>query len=818
MLFGYGIEAYKKGSYDMKHTLSGSRALLSSLLMAASLVSVSSLPVLAVAADNGSAVEQRRYQIPAGSLADTLNRYAVAAGVSLTFDPRDVPVQQSSGLNGSYSLNSGFAVLLQGTGLRAQFDSSTNSYRIEKEPASGLLPTVRIESTTEGTGSYTTGLTNTATRLDLSIRETPQSVTVMTRQRIEDQGLEEISEVLNQAVGVVLINSGPLGSDNNTIYSRGFPLENYQVDGVARSTRFGFQNDIADMAIFDRVEVVRGASGLLNGVGQPSGAVNLVRKLPTTEFQAHVAGKYGSWDHYRMEGDISGPITEDGKIRARLVGAWQDNDTFVDRLALEKKIIYGVIEAQVAASTLWSVGVEYQDHLSTGGDRFGMPLFYADGTRTHFSPSTNLSPDWGFHARENLSVFSALEHYFDNGWRVKLDLEHSRREYDSVMPSTALAGGRYDVDTLVAYRWGGKPEQNSVNLHAVGNYQLFGRQHELVLGGSYYQLEEKGRNYNEGEEPIDDLEALIRTGKFKRIDVSPSGGGSRTQEEQSGAYIATRLNPVDRVSVILGSRISNWQTRSDAIAASGAVTRGATSKDSSVVTPYAGVVVDITSYLSLYASYTDIFKPSTNYDARGNLLEPAEGTNVEGGAKLAFFDDKLNILANYYQTKQDNVPEYVPGPGGAVNYGPTGRFVYQGIDGTKTTGYELEISGQVSSQWQLGGGYSSNDPVDKNRQRRLTEVPQETFKMFTNYTPGWIPGLSVGANLRWQEGIYTNTINFDQGSVTLVDVMARYAINSQLTATLNINNLLDKTWYTSIRREGWYGEPRSAYLTLRYSF
>lgn len=811
----------------MKHHFSGSPYRVTSMFLA-SMLCASSLPVLTVVAQesatsnavNSTVNQQRVYDIPAGSLADTLNRFAVASGVSITFDPQQIPSQQSTGLKGKYRLDEGFESLLRDTGFEARYHAATNSYRLEKALPKGILPTVRVESTTEGTGSYTTGLTNTATRLDLSIRETPQSITVITRQQIEDQGLEEISESLDQTVGLVLSSSGPIGSDNNMIYARGFPLENYQVDGVARSTRFGFQNDIADMAIFDRVEVVRGASGLLNGVGEPSGAVNLVRKLPTTEFQAYVLGKYGSWDHQRLEGDVSGPLTESGNLRGRLVVAWQDNEEEMERLAMQKNILYGVLEGNVADSTILSVGVEYQKHESMGGDRFGSPIYYPDGTLTHYTASTNLTPDWGFHLRENLSLFSTLEHYFDNGWRIKLDLEKSRREYDSLMPSTLLAGAWGDNDDLVyAGRWSGDPEQDSVNLHAVGTYQLFGRTHDLVVGGSYARLEENNPYYNEVEAPIDDLDVLIKTGDFTRLDVGPLGEGNEMYEEQSGAYIATRLKPVDSVSIILGSRFSNWETRSDYIDVEGNIERGETSKESGVVTPYAGIVFDLTHYLSLYASYTDIFKPATVYDLNGALLDPAEGSNMEVGAKLSFYDDKLNLHATYYKTQQDNVPEYVPGPGGAVNRGPTGHYVYEGIDGTETTGYELEISGQLATHWQVGGGYADNDPRHADGSRRLTHVAQKTFKFFTHYNAvEWLDGLSLGANLRWLDGTVSDWTGYEQGSVTVVDLMARYQFSAQLAATLNINNLFDKTYYTSIRNEGWFGESRNAYLTLRYNF
>ncbi|HMN43767.1 MAG TPA: TonB-dependent receptor [Povalibacter sp.] len=145
-------------------------------------------------------------------------------------------------------------------------------------------------------------------------------------------------------------------------------------------------------------------------------------------------------------------------------------------------------------------------------------------------------------------------------------------------------------------------------------------------------------------------------------------------------------------------------------------------------------VVDLTKHLSVYASYTDIFKPATVRDANSNLLDPAVGSNLEGGVKLAFFEDRLNISGAYYETKKDNVPEYVPGPGGTVNYGPTGDYVYEGVDGTKTTGFELDVSGQLTANWEISGGYSHTRPVDANGEKRLTQIPTVTFKLFSAYT------------------------------------------------------------------------------------
>lgn len=761
----------------------------------------------------------RHYDLPAGPLSTTLTRFSSEAGIFLVGATDLVQGKTSPGVQGRFSVQQALKQLLAGTGLTAQ-PNEQGHFVLQAAADVIMLPSIRVVGITEGTGSYTTNLTNTATKLDLSLRETPQSVTVITRQRIEDQGLDEISKVLDQTNGLYLHHVNVVGGDDNPIYSRGFPLDNYQVNGVPRSTRFGFKNDIADTAVFDRVEVVRGASGLLNGIGEPAGAVNLVRKLPTEEFQAHVAAGYGSWNHHRVEADMSGALIASGRIRGRLVGAYQESDSFVDRLQNKKDVLYGVIEADLTPATYLTAGLEYQNHKTTGASAAfsGSPLFFQDGSRTPFSHSTNLSADWAGTSRENLTLFANLEHYFDNDWRVKLDLEQVRREYNLVVAAVQSWGVQPDgTGNFDARRWHGKPEQNSLNLHATGPFSLFGRDHELVVGGSYDQMKEKNWDYKGAYISDTNFLPILETGYYPRVDMSPTGTSSETGDWQSGAYAAARLNPADKWHVILGSRLSNWKTRTDSYDAAGMKTRGQTSEESAVITPYAGIVLDLTESLSLYTSYTDIFQPATYYDANGELLSPAEGSNIEAGIKLALHDNQLNLSAAWYRTKKDNVPEYVPGPGGAVNYGPTGRYVYQGIDGTKTTGFEFEVSGLLTPDWQASGGYSFNDLRDANNDKRLTHLPTRTFKLFTRYrTTEWLPNLILGGNLRWQNQVYTS--EYRQGSLAIIDLMVQYEISRNITSTLNVNNLFDKNYLTDIYNNGWYGEPRSAYLNLKYTF
>lgn len=790
----------------------------------------------AAPASDASATAQatQTFAIAAQPLSSALDALSEQTGLSFAYTSQTIEGITSPGVSGTMSTRDALRALLTNTGLSARY-TSANTVTLAPSPAFGSdngalrFNPVRVEAVTEGTGSYTTGLTNTATRLDLSLRETPQSVSVVTRERIDDQSLEEISDVIDQTIGMSVQTGGPLGSDANSIYARGFALENYQVDGIARSTRFGFQNDIADMAVYDRVEIVRGASGLLNGVGEPSGAVNLVRKLPSDQFQAAIEGKTGSWNHYRLEGDVSGPIASDGDVRGRMVAAYHDSDNYIDRLNLRKDVLYGIVEADIGDATLVTFGVEYQDHMNTGGGRFGIPVFFNDGTPTNFSRNTNMSARQSFHERENVTLFSGLEQYFDNDWRIEIDLESSRRKYDSVMIEPWTRDG-YAPDgsgtNLQARRWAAEPEQNSVNVHAVGPYSVFNREHEWVIGATYFDLEETGDFYNGTFEPLDNYLAFIADGRVEDQDVSANGGRYTTDEWQSAVYTATRIEPTDALSLIVGGRLSNWKTRTRyQLPEDFPYNIGNTSaEESSVFTPYAGAVINLTEAVSVYASYTDIFKPATVHDANGQLLDPAEGSNVEGGIKLALMEERLNLSATYYRTQKDNNPEYIPGPNGEANIGPTGQYVYAGLDGTKTTGIELEVAGQITPRWQISGGYSQANPKDKDGNDRLTYIPTDTLKLFTSYEAfGPLDGWTFGGNLRWQNSIDDDGVNGTgniarQDSFAVVDVVAQYAITPKLTATLNVNNVFDKTYYTHLRFHGFYGAPRSGYLTVRYAF
>lgn len=779
-----------------------------------------------------------RFDIPAGSLDAALSNFGRQASILLSVSSDMTAGLSSPGVSGDYTAHEALDRLLAGTGLEA-VESADGSYSLRQAPSppdAAILPMVEVAAMndparTEGTASYAARSAKTATGLGLSLRETPQSVTVMTRARLEDQGLDEISSVLEQTVGVTAAISTALGTDGVNYYSRGFAVNNYQVDGLARpSTVYGFEETTSDMAIYDRVEVVRGAAGLLSGVGNPSATINMVRKRPTREFNAYVTAQTGSWHRYRLEADAGGALSGSGNVRGRVVAAYQESDSFIDRMETDKQALYGVLEVDLTPATLLTVGAEYQHFHNAHAPRGGVPVFFSDGTETDFSRSTNVAAEWSDFSPENLNLFSSLEHRFDNDWKVTLALENMRRSYDDTIGYMWTFNGLNPDGTggdLLAARWSADLRQQIIDLRADGPFRLFGREHELMVGVNRSVSTDAGDDYpgwwfGFGSDywfPLPNAFEFFATGDIAKPDLSVTGARFGGRVEQTAAFAAVRLKPADATSVILGSRVTNWEETEWSQSAGAARVTTPKTKDSGVITPYAGVVQDLNENLSVYASYTQIFNPQSNEDSSGDRLDPVEGTNYEVGVKSEFYDGLLNASAAVFRIKQDNFAVAIPGV-----FTPDGGQAYNAEDGTVSKGFELELAGQLAPGWQVGGGYARAEARDRDDQRLLTEIPKDNVKLFSSYRlPGRLNAVTVGGNLRWQGEAYLentgpNGETFRQGSLVTVDFMAKYDVTKNLLLSLNIDNLFDEKYFSNVGNTSYYGEPRNALLSARYSF
>lgn len=254
-------------------------------------------------------------------------------------------------------------------------------------------------------------------------RETPQSISVVTRQEMDDFNLASINKVMEHTPGLNIVT---YDSERTEYYARGFAIQNFQYDGIPMlgSSAYSAGHTLSDMAIYDRVEVLKGSTGLLTGTGDPGAAINLIRKKPTNELQGLAKLSAGSWDNYRTDLDFSGALNENGSVRGRAVAAYQDMHSHLDRYQRQTSVFYGILEADLSSQTLLTAGANYQDSDPEGNTWGGIHLFDSNGNFNARPRSFNNGASWNSWKQNARTAFATLEHEFDNEWVMKLQLNH----------------------------------------------------------------------------------------------------------------------------------------------------------------------------------------------------------------------------------------------------------------------------------------------------------------------------------------------------------------------------------------------------------
>jgi outer membrane receptor for ferric coprogen and ferric-rhodotorulic acid len=665
--------------------------------------------------------------------------------------------------------------------------------------------------------------TNAALGLDLTPRETPQSIMAITEQQIEDQALSNVSDVLAFATG---ISAKAVDRGRNTLSARGFEITNFQIDGAPFQTgNVGF--DETSTAIYERVEIVRGATGLLNGAGEPSASVNLIRKhADSTKLIGELRLEAGTWDRLAITGDLSVALNSAGTVRGRVVAQGYTQDAFVDLEETRGYVFYGVIDADLGERTSLSIGGAYQRDKRSGVMWGQLPYWFSDGTRTDWDRSKTTGTDWNQWDTEDQTAFVMLKHGFSNGWSLRADLGYHRQVENSKLlwisgypdPVTGLgleAGG---------YWYDSRPKQLNAGVMAQGPFSLFGRQHELVAGAMYNHLRGGWTNQDPtpGWGPAPNFlswtgSSYLEPAWGPRYEMSGKG-----TTKQLAAYAAGRLNLTDDLKVILGGRLSSYERDEEVTAYTPAAY---TISHDSIFTPYAGVIYDLTDTVSAYASYTSIFKAQTARDRNGDYLDPLQGDAYEAGLKAEFLGGRLLASAALFRVEQNNFA--VPDPGFFVP--GTADPASRAAQGTVSQGYEIEVSGQITPQWEVNLGWTDYEAEDADGADVVAHHPRKMLKLATVYDLQAVaPGLRVGGSLRWESRppqIATNPgtgadERVGQPAYAIVGVMAEYQITKRISAQLNINNVFDKTYFSN---NAWfagyiYGEPRNARVTLEYKF
>lgn len=758
-----------------------------------------------------------RFEIPAQSLDAALAAFSAVTRVQVLVPGEFTRGLSSPGVSGSYPQDQALARLLRGTGLSAAYidgDSVTLERPRAAEDTSLQLGATKIDSkllgaTTEGSGSYTTGAL-TIGKGEQKLKDIPQSVSVVTRQRLDDQNMNSLQDAMRQVTGAT-IKSYNAGSNLNDVYMRGFLVDQVQVDGVSQRTGQGDMATSFDLAMFDRVEVLRGPSGLYQGAGEPGGTINLVRKRALGQFALSGEMSAGSWDRYHSTVDITGPLNDDGTLRGRFVTAYENNQSFVDYAQNERPMVYGRLEYDISPATTLSLGGAYQRNNSTPA--FGLPA-YASGKLLDVSRSTFVDAKWNELDERLWESFFEVDHALDNGGQFKTSLTYRDAETptrnftwsdDAVNPETGAS-------SAVAYAY--YTHIKTLGLDSFVNLpvEAFGRTHEFTLGAEYQHL---------------DKEFTYGGGEYFDINVFDPGSidipkrdyamvnGNWSKSHQYGLYARSKISATDWLDVILGSRVTWFDSEArNANPFFDDFSNTDTNIDRKVI-PYAALVAKLTPELSAYASYTSIFKPQTEVDASGQPIDPREGEQYELGLKREFLDGRLNGSVAVFRIYDENRAQLV-----------SQTAYYEGQSKVRSQGWETELAGNLTDNWSISTGYAFTllkSMSDENYQG-ISITPKHNFNLWTRYefSDGPLTGFSVGGGVRVvSETYYKRDVDFVQGGYGVATAQVGYRFNQHLSTTFTANNLFDRKYYERVDSawgSNFYGEPRSLTFAVRASY
>jgi outer-membrane receptor for ferric coprogen and ferric-rhodotorulic acid len=657
-----------------------------------------------------------------------------------------------------------------------------------------------------------------ATGLELDIANTPQSIVQLDRAMLDTFALDSINTALRYANGVSVES---VETERTNYFVRGFDIRQMQVDGVLMVTGEDYVGSF-DTSLYEKIEVIRGANGLLTGIGAPSGTINYIRKRPLNQRQGALKLSTDRWGARRVDADFSTPLTESGSWAARVVAADSDEDTWIDRYNNHRQVAYAVLDGQLGANAVVTLGYSFQNSKTSNPLWGALPTVYSDGAQARWDRSASNSMNWAFWDTQTRSAFAELLYQLPGDWQLKLVTNFTNRKEDS---ETIWYDGRPDRETgLGLTGWPGSyPGDSDVlfgDLSLSGSLQLGGREHDILIGVSENREQTKYwiRNVPETDPVWGPAPPFFGTWNGTEIPRPPFGAPELASDYDSNLtryYAAAQWRLSDEWTLLTG--LHRFDVEKSGMAWWAPVNEG-----EAKTSPYAGVVWSVTDTAKLYASYSDIFRPQNELNEQGEFLGPSKGENFEVGLKKTWLGGNLLGAFALYQAEQSNYAEY----GGFDD--TSGLSWFRGIE-IKTQGLEIDLTGRLNDHWTVQAGYAYLDLKDAGNGDERTYLPAHKVTLLSEMDVPSIAGLSLSVSLRWQDAIHYTSENtatlVKQSSYALLGVGATYDFNEHLSLALNIDNLTDETYLNSLYwadiyawDQAYYGEPRNATLRLTYDF
>ncbi|TWT21438.1 TonB-dependent siderophore receptor [Luteimonas marina] len=667
-------------------------------------------------------------------------------------------------------------------------------------------------------GQRASRVSNGATNLDLDIKETPQSISVIGTEQMEQFGADSLNDALRLATGIQVEQT----STNSTRFlARGFEIKNTQIDGVGLPNGWGVVTNAMDAFGFEKLEVIRGANGLLTGVGNAAGTINYVRKRPTNEAQGQVGLTFGSHSRVRVEADYSTPFTEDGTWAGRVVAAREDSGSYLRDFESDRTYLYGVIDGQIGENGTLAFGYSWQK-ADTSGNMWGALSFIdTNGNQLEWDRSASTTQDWTYWNSTTHAGFVDYTHRFGDNWQAKVSYNYRLYDHDSKLFMGYSLAGLDPVTRVGLYGWAYKsPYETKAHLGDVtlnGRFELFGQEQEAMFGVSTARSEGTDWYHPTDTSPTTPQFGLLPGFPYAGNAIPEPTWGDRTvyttlNQRLTRVFGATRLAFTDRFKTILGFNWAEYQR--DAVDNTG-VASDVTDRN---LAPYAGVTFDFSDRVTGYVNYSYIYQPQDAVDYDRNYFAPSKGTNYEVGVKAEWLDRRLLTTLAWFGAKQDGLSTYVATrfmDGYAYGY-------YRPID-IESHGFEFEASGKLSDNTSLLFGYTQLSMDGEEGSDTYSWVPRRTANLLLSTRLSSLPALSFGVGGRWQSEIsnfesYVTSAPVRQGGYTLFNAFAAWDIRPDVTVRANVNNITDKKYIQSLYSVSYYGAPREYALSVDWRF
>ncbi|MEZ3185278.1 TonB-dependent receptor [Pseudomonas sp. LM13] len=624
-----------------------------------------------------------------------------------------------------------------------------------------------------------------ATRTDTAIHETPQSISVVPKQVVEDIGATRLEDALDYAGGVERGNN--FGGQGLTEFLvRGFSTQEFYRNGFAVNR--GYPN-MPDANTLERIEVLRGPASMLYGRGDPGGTFNIVSKQPQAERRTVLGSQVNTDGLRRGTLDTTGALDESAAFTYRLNLVAEGSDSFRDHVESERYNIAPVLRWQLNDDTALILEGDYLHNrhpLDRGLTRY--PNQAGDLSRDRFLGEESA----GKLTNQNATTQLRLEHQLDSQWMLRGGIQYLDGSLDGgAVENNGLAADGRTVGRNYSERWLNWNDL-AVQANLEGHFDAAGLTHTLLLGVEFddfnydSQIDRSGGATNDF--PIDlydpvygqPLPALTRTTTYDDENL-----------KSYAFFLQDQIALTERLTAQVGARLERFEQRYE----NKLNPAGSWDQAHNAVSPRFGLIYDLTEELAVYANTSRSFKPNRGADRSSQAFDPEEGIAHEVGVKYELPEHDLSVTAALFHITKENV----------LTSDPVDSNYQVAAGEARSRGFDISVAGNITPQWRMIGGYayvdaevtessSASMPVGT----RLANVPRHSFNLLDTYefAEGPLAGLGVGMGVKYvgdRKGGATRTA-FDMDAYTTVDLLAYYPLTERVRLNLNLNNLFDEEY------------------------